>query len=135
MAVVSSDHGDESMNVSDLATKEGPRLISPKEIEQHNGKNGSFWAVIDGFVVDATDFVDSNSHPGGLRKLLATDAAESGATGKPRGFSFTRGRNAHFPQTGRAFRDGVKRFAAGGSAVVDFAPHGRVVILGRCKGC
>ena len=39
---------------------------------------GSFWAVIDGFVVDASEFVDK--HPGGLRKLLSADSPAAGAT-------------------------------------------------------
>ena len=91
-----------------------PRLISADEIKQHNGRNGeSFWAVVDGFVVDATEFVADGGHPGGLKKLLSTDAAGTGATGKPFGFSFSRGRNAHFPQTGQRFQEGAKRFLSG----------------------
>ena len=92
-AVVSSDHADESANVQHLAKREKLRLISPAEVRQHSGRDGcDFWAVIDGFVVDASEFVDT--HPGGLKKLLSTDSSETGATGKPFGFSFSRGKNA-----------------------------------------
>jgi hypothetical protein len=104
MAVVSDEHADESLCVVHLEStteqtgesrRPGPRLISPEEVRRHSGPDGQFWAVIDGFVVDASDFVDS--HPGGLRKLLSANNAEAGATGDEFGFSFTRGRNAHFP--------------------------------------
>ena len=102
--------------------------------------------MIDGWVVDATDFLDS--HPGGIRKLLSTDMAAVGATGKPFGFSFTQGRNSHFPETGRRFNDGLKEFFKGtaiseGSVdgnegnlpevEVNFPKHGKIVILGRFK--
>ena len=115
-----------------------PRLISPEELKQHSGPDGEFWAVIDGFVVDASEFV--NSHPGGMRKLLSANNPETGATGQHFGFSFARGRNAHFPETGRRFRDGVQRYLSAGSdeailpaADVAFPPYGKVVILGRLK--
>ena len=86
MAVVSSDHADPSLCAEDLGSaaassrgggKPGPRLISAEEVEQHSGgSSGEFWCVVDGFVVDATEFVDA--HPGGLRKLLSTNSAEAG---------------------------------------------------------
>ena len=117
-----------------------PRRITPAEVKQHNGKSGSFWAVIDGFVVDASEFVDQ--HPGGLRKLLSADDAATGASGRPFGFSFSRGRNAHFPQTGKRFRDGVQRYSNGELSSGDgerflppgevaFPPYGKIIILGR----
>ena len=61
--------------------KLNPRPITGAEVKQHDGRsgNGSFWAVIDGWVVDATDFV--GTHPGGNAKLLSTDNADIGATG------------------------------------------------------
>jgi cytochrome b involved in lipid metabolism len=148
-AVVSSDHADPSLSadllISSAPTKKkklAPRLISADEIKQHNGRNGeSFWAVVDGFVVDATEFVADGGHPGGLKKLLSTDAAGTGATGKPFGFSFSRGRNAHFPQTGQRFQEGAKRFLSGVSeseanlppVEVAFPPYGKIVILGRLE--
>ena len=101
MAVISSDHADESMCAEirrEIFTGDAsipPRMISREELESHNGPgggDGSFWCVIDGFVVDATEFVEC--HPGGLKKLLAADLPGSGATGKAFGFSFSRGRNA-----------------------------------------
>ena len=129
------------------------RLISPAEIKQHNRKGkGTFWAVVDGFVVDATEFLES--HPGGLPKLRSANAAGVGATGEPFGFSFTRGRNSHFPDTGRRFQDGVARFLSGGSVTgsagsvtgsagagelhlppvdVQFPSHGKIVIIGRLQ--
>ena len=140
-AVVSSDHADESTNVEHLARASGPRLISADEVRQHTGKGGGeFWAVIDQFVVDATAFVDT--HPGGLKKLLSADSAAAGATGREFGFSFSRGRNAHFPGTGKTFSAGVKRFLAGKSdgksgllppVEVAFPPYGSIMILGRLK--
>ena len=150
MAKVSDDHAGESFNVAHLASplsvgdgkrprRAGPRPILPKEVKEHNGRSGSFWAVIDGFVVDASEFVDS--HPGGLRKLLSADSPEAGATGRPFGFSFSRGRNAHFPATGRQFSEGAKRYLSGPSdesflppAEVAFPQFGKIVILGRLEG-
>ena len=141
MARVSDDHAHESMSVAHLAKKSsGPRIISVDELRQHNGQHGnSFWAVIDGFVVDATDFIDA--HPGGLKKLLSADGAAAGATGQDFGFSFSRGKNAHFPDTGRRFSAGVKRYLSLSSdseiagelppAEIAFPPHGKVVILGK----
>ena len=111
--------------------------------DDDDGRPGkpSFWAVVDGWVVDAAEFV--KSHPGGLRKLLSTDLAEVGATGGAHGFSFSRGRNAHFPDTGRRFREGVEEYLRGATArgddgdgylppgKVGFPPHGSILILGR----
>ena len=166
-AVISDDHGDESLNVEHMARASpthpdgggrpraapGPRPISAEEVQRHNGRDGgseSFWAVIDGFVVDASAFVDA--HPGGLRKLLSTDSPAAGASGKPFGFSFSRGRNAHFPGTGKRFRDGVERYLRGDGVVggggrddephdepflppaeVAFPPYGQVLVLGRLE--
>ena len=45
---------------------------------------------------------------------------------------FSRGRNAHFPDTGRRFADGVQRYLRDGHATkIKFPPHGALVILGR----
>ena len=108
----------------------GPRFISADEVESHSGRDGrSYWCVIDSFVVDASEFL--NSHPGGLRKLMSANGSGAGATGQPFSFSFSRGRNAHFPETGKRFHDGVKSYLAGGSGKVDFSPHGELMILGR----
>ena len=97
----------------------GPRLIAA-EVKQHSGEGTGFWAVIDSFVVDCSEFVDT--HPGGLRKLLSADSPATGATGQPFGFSFSRGRNAHFPDTGKRFREGVKRYLSGGGGDPPFLP-------------
>ena len=145
MAVVSSDHGDESLSAEGMLRapsgdggKSGPRLVEPEEVRQHDGKDGrSFWGVVDGFVVDASEFIQT--HPGGMKKLLSVDSAETGATGQPFGFSFSRGHNAHFPDTGRRFKEGVKRFLSGGGggglvlppADVVFPNHGKITILGQ----
>ena len=127
-AVVSSDHADESLNQSSSAA-EAHRCIRPEEVEQHRSKE-SFWCVVDGFVVDATAFVDT--HPGGLRKLMSTDDAGVGAGPDAFSFSFSRGRNAHFPDTGRRFADGVQRYLRDGHATkIKFPPHGNLIILGR----
>jgi hypothetical protein len=81
------------------------------------------------------------------------------ATGRPFGFSFSRGRNAHFPDTGKTFQEGVKRYLrgegcdivaavtaakTGGAAAAEgesefllppadvvFKMYGKIVILGR----
>ena len=114
------------------------RPITPEEVGRHDGAHGrSFWCVVDGYVVDATRFVEA--HPGGVRKLMSANTAGVGHTGTPFGFSFSRGRNAHFPATADRFRNGLKHFLEGGQqgeaylppAAVSFPPHGQVVILGR----
>ena len=70
MARVADDHAGESFNVEHLASgKLAPRTITREEVKQHSSASGDFWAVIDGFVVDASDMV--NTHPGGLRKMCA----------------------------------------------------------------
>lgn len=84
---------------------------SKKKNNNHNSKN-TFWCVVDGFVVEATTFVDE--HPGGLKKIMSTDEPNIGATGKAFGFSLGRGRNAHFPDTAKRFRDGVELYLSGG---------------------
>ena len=111
---MSDDHAHERFCAEGLSlpASASPRVITHDEVRQHNGRGGeNFWAVVDGYVVDATDMV--NSHLGGLKKLLTTDAPGVGASGKAFGFSFTRGRNAHFPETGKSFHEGVQRFLNG----------------------
>ncbi|KAH8061857.1 hypothetical protein JL722_3814 [Aureococcus anophagefferens] len=89
MAVVSDDHAQAHLCVENVGA-DGLRLFSPAEIKRNDGRDGrAFWAVVDGFVVDATAFVDS--HPGGLKKLLSTDDANTGATGKAFGFHSPKG--------------------------------------------
>ena len=114
------------------------RLISADQVRERNGNGeNEFWGVVDGYVVDATEFMDS--HPGGLRKLLSTNAAATGATGAPFGFSFSRGRNAHFAATAKRFEAGVQRFLAqeedfqGHLPPVDvnFPSYGKITLLGR----
>ena len=90
----------------------------------------SFWCVVDGFVVDATATVDRRIPAGS--QLMSTDDAGIGAGPDAFGFSFSRGRNAHFPDTGRRFADGVQRYLRDGHATkIKFPPHGTLVILGR----
>eukprot|EP00948_MAST-09A_sp_MAST-9A-sp1_P002298 g2298.t1 len=139
LSVISSDHADESLNTSSIqATKGKPRVYTPQEVRDHEGKNGqAFYGVVDGFVVDATEFLDS--HPGGLKKLMAVDNPKTGATGKAFGFSFTRGRNAHFGATGKAFRDGVQNYLNGAlgsdgflkDGLVTFQGYGNIKIVGK----
>ena len=140
-AVISDDHADPSLSVDRMhAIKGAPRIISAAEVEAHNGKNTTFWAVVDNFVVDATEMVET--HPGGLKKLLLTNAAAAGATGNPFGFSFSRGKNAHFPDTGKRFQAGIKRYLTGEinadstlkPVSVDYPQFGKIVILGRLQG-
>ena len=118
-----------------------PRLYLQEEIDQHDGQEGRhFWCVVDGFVCDVSEFVDS--HPGGLRKLLSANTPAAGATGQVFGFSFSRGPNAHFPRTGQRFAEGVERFLQGvparnasephlPPAEVAFPSYGSITIIGR----
>ena len=149
MAVVSTDHAAESLSAAGLEPlgPRMPRIITPAELKRNNEgvranpRGVAFWAVVDGWVVDASAFVDA--HPGGLKKLLSTDEASIGATGKQYGFSFSRGRNAHFPKTGQSFSAGVKRYLSGGGVegscdgpflppcAVQFETYGSIVILGK----
>lgn len=162
MAVVSQDHADESYNVENYSPPEASsssssspkpaiRYFTPEEVERHNAEHArgddggssdvaaSYWAVVDGFVVDAVDFLRGGKHPGGRKKVLATNDADTGDVGRPYAFSFSRGRNAHFPETARAFRDGVARFLEGGSAEIAFPSSsgkkegGKLVVLGRLR--
>eukprot|EP00469_Lotharella_globosa_P008706 CAMPEP_0167779910 /NCGR_PEP_ID=MMETSP0111_2-20121227/5067_1 /TAXON_ID=91324 /ORGANISM="Lotharella globosa, Strain CCCM811" /LENGTH=158 /DNA_ID=CAMNT_0007670369 /DNA_START=56 /DNA_END=529 /DNA_ORIENTATION=+ len=134
MAVVSADHGSEDLHPSHIRIEKnsaarGPRLFSPKDIRELNQPRDSekkkqkksttaphaLYGVIDGFVCDCSDFVhNAEAHPGGIKKLLAVNDARVGATGEDYGFSFTRGRNAHFPDTGQTFQDGVRAYLEGG---------------------
>lgn len=102
--------------------------------------------MVDDYVVDASEFI--TEHPGGLNKLLATDKPKIGATGEEFGFSFSRGKNSHFPDTAKSFREGLATFLRGegggveGSeetaylppAEVEFPPYGSIVILGKLVG-
>lgn len=140
---MADDHADESTCVAGMAplnSRRKPRSISPDELKLHSGADGSFWAVVDGFVVDASEFVDT--HPGGLRKLLSTNSPAAGASGSSFGFSFSRGRNAHFPDTGKRFQRGVQKYLAGAVESVDvhlppvdvpFQQFGKLIILGRLE--
>ena len=133
MAVVSDDHADESTCAAHAAAPcsgPQPRPISREAVKQHSKE--PFWAVIDGFVVDATAFVDA--HPGGLKKLLSTDTAAVGATGEEFGFSLSRGRNAHFPGTGKCFRSGIERYLRGGAGIDDHRFRRRVLSSFRSLG-
>lgn len=165
MAVVSNDHADESYNMEDynipsskcLTSKKdetqrdnilsGIRIFSSEEIESHNRSeqssptSSSFWACIDGFVVDASDFLQK--HPGGKKKILQTNDPNTGyKRGVPFSFSFSKGRNAHFPDTARIFQDGVKKFLESNgdsdrneivfpSEYRNGAGGGKLILLGR----
>eukprot|EP00756_Hemistasia_phaeocysticola_P008301 Hpha_TRINITY_DN14576_c0_g1::TRINITY_DN14576_c0_g1_i1::g.46723::m.46723 len=98
--------------------KKRKRIFTPEEIEANNKQRGDsvkkhlpFLAVIDGYVVDATDFIDT--HPGGVSKLLSVNSKAAGWTREKFGFSFSKGANSHFPQTAQTFREGVLRFEQG----------------------
>ena len=144
MAVVSDDHADETLNVEQCLQQESSptiRWFSPEEVNDHNQeqRNGddilSYWACIDGFVVDATDFIQK--HPGGRKKMLSTNDAATGDTGRPFAFSFSRGRNAHFPGTARIFKDGISQFLSGTSNEIFFPETYRggskLVVLGKLR--
>ena len=156
MAVVSDDHADESYNVTNLTTGDDDddadqavsiRLFRSEEINEHNNnsnsgstsdESSSFWAVIDGFVVDASDFI--NKHPGGRKKILSTNDVATGYTQtQPFEFSFSKGHNAHFPGTAKIFREGIEKYLNGGSPVIEFPGEyknevgGKLVVLGRLQ--
>ena len=84
MAVVSSDHADESLCAEGMTSVSSAapaaRLFTAEDIESNNKGKEKFLAVVDGFVVDASKFL--KTHPGGLRKLLSANNAGTGATGK-----------------------------------------------------
>lgn len=127
------------------------RYYTVEQIQQHNlahhscGKDGksitSFWCCIDGFVVDATEYYQTRVHPGGQRKVLQTNDANIGSDNKPMSFSFSKGKNAHFPETARIFQESVKQFLKGVSNEVVFpdvikkngelARGGTIYIIGR----
>ena len=144
-SVVSNDHADPTL-ATDMLHQEGkqhpvgPRIITAEALHENNtqANGGTFWGVVDGFVVEAIDMV--NSHPGGKKKLMSVDSAAAG-TGKPFTFSFSRGRNAHFSQTAKRFQAGVRQYlkgAASGTYLqpvrVEFPQYGSIVILGRLGG-
>jgi hypothetical protein len=112
-----------------------PRSFSPAEVQLHNHED-DMWAVIDGFVVDASGF--ASQHPGGTQKLLSANYPETGATGRNFGFSFSKGRNGHFPHTGATFEQACTNFLSQkGCEGGVLAPHtfefregGSVTILG-----
>ena len=112
-----------------------PLKFTPEQVRAKNGKNGKkLWVVIDGYVVDATDF--ANSHPGGISKILSTDSKRSGYTGKEFGFSLSKGKNAHFPRTAKMFEEAAKSFDSLQQHVtVKFDPDhaGSIVILGKLR--
>ena len=112
-----------------------PLEFTPEQVRAKNGKNGEkLWVVIDGYVVDATDF--ANSHPGGISKILSTDSKRSGYTGKEFGFSLSKGRNAHFPRTAKIFEEAAKSFdSLQRHVTVEFDPDhaGSIVILGKLR--
>ena len=152
MAVVSDDHADESYCVDNYLTssaeaassKPEVRWFSQEEVNEHNVEisnegdaMSSYWACIDGFVVESIDFLQK--HPGGKKKLLQTNDPSTGDTSRPFAFSFSRGRNAHFPETAKIFHDGIARFLKGESTEIIFPATfkkqegGKLVVLGRLK--
>eukprot|EP00986_Skeletonema_menzelii_P016010 scaffold13279_cov155-Skeletonema_menzelii.AAC.5 len=108
-------------------------VLTKEQVRKNDGlEDRPLWTVIDGYVVDCTEF--AKFHPGGLRKILATDEKETGWTGEEFGFSLTRGSNAHFPKTGRVFQEGMRKFDKRQSqVVVNFGKDGggAITILGK----
>jgi len=104
-------------------------------VRAKNGKNGEkLWVVIDGCVVDASDF--ANFHPGGTSKILSADSKRTGYTGKEFGFSLSKGKNAHFPTTAKTFEDAAKSFDRLQQCVVvkfGSGQTGSIVILGKLR--
>lgn len=122
--------------VFDKMSKAEPRWFSQDEVLKQ--PPDAFWAVVDGFVVDVKAF--SNEHPGGLPKITSTNDAKTGATGRPFGFSFSKGENQHFPATQKLWRDGYTAYLKQGADgelpphdVVIAPPKGTITILGKLK--
>ena len=123
------------------------RYFTIEQVQKHNiqhnqdGNVTSFWCCIDGFVVDATEYLNTRVHPGGQKKVLQTNDAKIGNDNKPMSFSFSKGKNAHFPETAKVFQDGVKDFLNGGSNAIffpevvkkngDVGHGGKIFIIGR----
>jgi len=123
-----------------MAGQQKVRKFDVSEIRERNKGKGDDYvlAVIDNYVVEVKDF----DHPGGLKKLLETNDAGAGATGREFGFSFSRGKNQHFPRTGATFEAACDDFLAGTVAedgflrpcTVDFGQGGgSIQILGVLK--
>ena len=115
-----------------------PLEFTPEQVRAKNGKDGEkLWVVIDGYVVDATDF--ANVHPRGITKILSTDSRRSGHTGNEFGFSLSKGKNAHFPTTAKTFEEAAKSFdRLQRHVTVQFGPDtdqaaGTIVILGKLR--
>eukprot|EP00574_Skeletonema_japonicum_P012607 CAMPEP_0201736812 /NCGR_PEP_ID=MMETSP0593-20130828/40657_1 /ASSEMBLY_ACC=CAM_ASM_000672 /TAXON_ID=267983 /ORGANISM="Skeletonema japonicum, Strain CCMP2506" /LENGTH=250 /DNA_ID=CAMNT_0048230653 /DNA_START=71 /DNA_END=823 /DNA_ORIENTATION=+ len=123
-----NDEDTEQENSSSLVL-----ALTREQVRMNDGlENRPMWSVIDGYVVDCTEF--AKFHPGGLRKIRDTDEKQTGWTGEEFGFSLTRGSNAHFPKTGRVFEDGMKKFDKLQRQVeVDFGSSdgGAITILGK----
>lgn len=178
-ARVSSDHASESLTAANLQEQQQaqpsstssctqlqprPRPYTAKQLKATNAAVSAsdpeppFLAVIDGYVVEANEFLKKSVHPGGVRKILSANEAQTGTTGTMEfDFSFSSGRNAHFPRTAKTFRDGVKRYLQGDgkekcnaesgsctdcesdkeeetflpSCKVHFPGHGSIVIVGK----
>ena len=113
--------------------KSSSLALTKEQVRKNDGlEDRPLWTVIDGYVVDCTEF--AKFHPGGLRKILATDEKQTGWTGEEFGFSLTRGSNAHFPKTGRVFQEGMDKFDKLQSRVqVNFGKDGggSITILGK----
>ena len=108
-------------------------VLTKDQVRENDGREQRpMWAVIDGYVVECTEY--AKLHPGGIRKIRETDEKQTGWTGEEFGFSFTRGKNAHYPKTGRVFQEGIRKFEELQSPVeVDFGKDGggAITILGK----
>ena len=113
-SVISSDHADDSLNTSSLlkdCSNDGDTIVKPRKITKEEVRKSKYLVVIDGYVINCFEFL--KEHPGGIKKILATNQSNVGATGKEFGFSFTRGKNAHFSGTGKDFKVGIKKYLNG----------------------
>lgn len=93
--VVSSDHANPQLHASSLDSGGFcPPLISADEIAANNSSDpsASMYCVIDGYVVEAVEFLRGKVHPGGKKKVQQTNDAGIGATSKPFTFSFSKGK-------------------------------------------
>ena len=134
-AVISSDHGSDHApsfsTPSSTSSPFSPPTYTRSQIEDNNASHthqaspARFLAVIDGYVVDASEYARPSVHPGGVKKASTTNDESTGATGEWGGFSFTKGRNAHFPGTEKRWKEGVEEWLKGGDGEVKFEGKGK----------
>lgn len=68
-------HPDESPNIPHPTFTDGQRVVTAKELGEHDSREKGLWVAIDGQVWDVTDFVDM--HPGGAKIIISNCGKDS----------------------------------------------------------